>query len=86
MAYVKRVSHPFTIDHARRCIGSKLETPPDDLWWGAVTKEAISRGLIRKVDFAPSSSSNGSPKPTYVKGAKTAHQSSKPKRLGSFMG
>jgi hypothetical protein len=41
MAYVKRVSRPFTIDHARRCIGSKLETPPDDRWWGAVTKEAI---------------------------------------------
>ena len=70
MAYVKRVNHPFTIDHAMRCIGSKLETPPDDRWWGAVTKEAISRGLIKRVAFAPSLSSNGSPKPTDVKGMK----------------
>jgi hypothetical protein len=51
-------------------IGSKLETPPDDRWWGAVIKEAISRGLIRKVAFAPAPSSNGSTKPTYVKGTK----------------
>lgn len=37
-------------------------TPPDDRAWGHVMRAAAARGFIRKAGFAPSVSSNNSPK------------------------
>lgn len=65
--YAKRSTAPFTTEQARTSIQKRLDAPPELRWWGDVTQEAIRRGVIKAIDFAPARSSNGSPKPVYVR-------------------
>lgn len=41
-------------------------TPPDDRMFGAVMQRAAAKGYIRKIGYAPSVSSNGSPKTQWL--------------------
>lgn len=54
VSFARRARKPFTIDEAREKIGEKVEPPCDLRWWGAVTRLAIVRGIIVRLDFAPS--------------------------------
>lgn len=57
----------FTMEELRLwCSWHALPEPPDMRAWGSVTVRLIREGIIEKTgQFAPATSSHGSPKPTY---------------------
>ncbi|MCA0214757.1 MAG: hypothetical protein LCH79_16460 [Proteobacteria bacterium] len=71
LAQVQTIPHKqeFTIEAVRLVIEPDLPPPPDKRAWGQVTQAALRRLWILKTGhFAPALSSNGSPKPLYVRG------------------
>lgn len=65
--YTKRATKPFTIEEARTSVQKRIPAPPEQRWWGEIAQNFIKRGLIKAVGYAPARSSNGSPKPVYVR-------------------
>lgn len=66
--YVCAFSAPFTIEEFRAWAYERgLSKPADERAFGHVTKAALKAGLIVRVGYAPTSSSNGSPKPMYAR-------------------
>lgn len=63
-SYARSVGGPFLIEDARESAG--ISAPPDGRAWGKATTRAARDGLIRKVGYAPSRSSNLSPKVQWV--------------------
>lgn len=62
----------WTMEQAREVIGPELPEPTDLRTWGAVTRIAARREYIAPVRgvYIAATSSNGSAKPAYKKGAK----------------
>ncbi|MBC7604315.1 MAG: hypothetical protein H7255_16850 [Ramlibacter sp.] len=60
----------WTMEMARSVIEGDLAEPSDKRAWGSITRIAVKRGYIVRVrgGFMPAASSNGSPKPCYVRG------------------
>lgn len=66
-------SDPWTVEAFRAWAAAQgLPPPPDLRAFGGVTQRALRRGVITKVGYAPAASSNGSPKPLYLRSAWTA--------------
>lgn len=62
-AFATQVGRAFVIEEAREWAAKHgLPAPPDARAYGSVVRLARSRGRIRKVGYAPTASSNGSPK------------------------
>lgn len=58
---------PFTMEEARTwayAIG--LDRPAEERAWGSVTQRLVRERVIHPVGYAPATSSNGSPKRTYL--------------------
>jgi len=53
---------PFVIEEVRTEAETRIGSPPDERAWGAATQKAARRGAIVKVGYAPTNSSNRSPK------------------------
>lgn len=61
--YLKQQPHPFVIEQAREWAEEwGLEHPHDGRAWGAIAQRAHKAGLIQKHGYAPTHSSNLSPK------------------------
>ena len=56
--------HRFMTEHVREYVTETriVDEPVNDKAWGAVMQRAAKNGLIKKVGYAPSKSSNLSPK------------------------
>lgn len=63
---------PFTMELCRATVERRHPRPAevDGRVWGHITRQAVKLGYIERVPglFAPAASSNGCPKPCYVKG------------------
>lgn len=70
VAFVNEAAGPFLIEEARAWAEAhELPPPPDARSWGAVTRRAAAKRLIRKVGFRAAASSNCSPKVLWEKNA-----------------
>ena len=70
VAFVKEADGPFLIEEARAWAEAhELPPPPDARSWGAVTRRAAAKRVIRKVGYGPAASSNCSPKVLWEKAA-----------------
>jgi hypothetical protein len=58
----KRRGAPFMADDFVLWMKYRIEDPPDPRAWGHVMRAAKRKGLIKGIGYAPSKSSNGSPK------------------------
>jgi hypothetical protein len=61
-AFAKAKGLPFVIEEVRPEAEGRIGTPPDERAWGAATQKAARAGHIKKVGYAPTNSSNRSPK------------------------
>jgi hypothetical protein len=59
----------FTMEQARASFESSIPAPKDLRSFGAVTRKARALGIIHQVGYAPTVTSNGSPKPKYRRGS-----------------
>lgn len=68
--FAKRQTGPFLIESARFVMQAEgLPVPPEERAWGAVTRQASKAGFIAMTDrMGRAVTSNGSPKPLWVKG------------------
>lgn len=67
--YARSAGIPFTIEQARQAIAQNVGAPAEERAWGAVTRMARKRGVIKPSGrFMPAASSNGSSKPAWVSG------------------
>lgn len=66
-AFAAMIGRPFIVEEARAWAYERgLPLPTDDRAWGAVTRRADRKGLIRRVEgTARARSSNLSPKPLW---------------------
>lgn len=61
--YARQIGRPFVIEEARAFAEANgLPFPPDGRAWGSATRLAAAKKRIRKVGYAPTASSHGSPK------------------------
>lgn len=61
-------AEPFTIEQFRAwAYGRGLPVPAEERSFGSVTRKAIRGGVMVRVGYAPATSSNNSPKATYVR-------------------
>lgn len=65
-AFARLKGEPFVIEEVRPEAEARIGTPPDERAWGAATKKAARAGSIKKVGYAPTNSSNRSPKVQWV--------------------
>lgn len=71
--FAGRQSAPWLVEQARRDAEQRgLSAPPDKRAWGAVIQALKRRGLIAMAGYAPSASSNGSPKCLWQQGPRTS--------------
>lgn len=68
--FAKRQAGPFLIETARFVMQANgLPAPPEERAWGSVTRQAAKAGFIAMTDrMGKAITSNGSPKPMWVKG------------------
>lgn len=58
---------PFTMEDARSwAYAMGLDRPAEERAWGSVTQRLVRERVIEPVGYAPATSSNGSPKRTYL--------------------
>jgi len=64
--YATAKRDPFTVEQFRLWAHEEgLEQPPDRRAFGGVTLRALHRGVLSRVGYQPTASSNGSAKPLY---------------------
>ena len=69
-AFANEIGRPFVVEEARAYAEKRgLPDPPDARAYGSVVRLARAKGRIRKVGYAPTASSNGSPKCLWEKAA-----------------
>ena len=61
-AFARAKGQPFVIEEVRPEAETRIGAPPDERAWGAAARKALRAGAIRKVGYAPTNSSNRSPK------------------------
>lgn len=61
-AFARAKGSPFVIEEVRPEAEKRIGSPPDERAWGAATQKAARAGSIKKVGYAPTNSSNRSPK------------------------
>ena len=62
---IKRQRKPFLIEQIRVTIADRIPAAKDDRWFGALTRQAASDGLITKAGTAEAVSSHYSLNPTW---------------------
>lgn len=63
--YAEVADSPFTIEEMRLATG--VQSPTDERAWGSVVQRAVRGQIIKRVGYAPATSSHGSPKPTWLR-------------------
>jgi hypothetical protein len=61
-AFARAKGKPFVIEEVRPEAETRIGAPPDERAWGAAARKAARAGAIEKVGYAPTNSSNRSPK------------------------
>ena len=75
--FAEAANSSFTIEQARSSFESSIPAPKDLRAFGAVTRKACALGIITRVGYAPTVTSNGSPKPLYSPGTRACELAEK---------